>query len=104
VKPTHAGYFYAPLSESDPQVAQTIQGELARQQQQIELIASENLVSRAVLEAQGSIFTNKTVEGYVGRRYHGGAEYADAIVRQRATTFRQSGEPGSISRLSQTRR
>lgn len=79
MKPTHAGYFYAPLSESDPQVAQTIQGELARQQQQIELIASENLVSRAVLEAQGSIFTNKTVEGYVGRRYHGGAEYADAI-------------------------
>jgi glycine hydroxymethyltransferase len=79
VKPTHAGYFYAPLSESDPQVAQAIQGELARQQQQIELIASENLVSRAVLEAQGSIFTNKTVEGYAGRRYHGGADYADAI-------------------------
>jgi glycine hydroxymethyltransferase len=79
VKPTHAGYFHTPLSESDPQVAQAIQGELARQQQQIELIASENLVSRGVLEAQGSIFTNKTVEGYAGRRYHGGADYADAI-------------------------
>lgn len=75
----HPGYFSAPLSESDPQVAQAVQGELARQQQQIELIASENLVSRAVLEAQGSIFTNKTVEGYVGRRYHGGADYADSI-------------------------
>jgi glycine hydroxymethyltransferase len=79
VRPAHTGYFSAPLSESDPQVAQAVQGELARQQQQIELIASENLVSRAVLEAQGSIFTNKTVEGYVGRRYHSGAEYADAI-------------------------
>ncbi len=79
MKPVNTGHFWAPLSESDPQVAQAVQGELARQQQQIELIASENLVSRAVLEAQGSIFTNKTVEGYVGRRYHGGAEYADAI-------------------------
>lgn len=79
MKSAHAGHFSAPLSESDPQVAQAVQGELTRQQQQIELIASENLVSRAVLEAQGSIFTNKTVEGYVGRRYHGGAEYADAI-------------------------
>ncbi len=79
MKATYVGHFSAPLSESDPQVAQVIQGELARQQQQIELIASENLVSRAVLEAQGSIFTNKTVEGYVGRRYHGGADYADAI-------------------------
>ena len=79
MKSARAGHFLAALSESDPQVAQAVQGELARQQQQIELIASENLVSRAVLEAQGSIFTNKTVEGYVGRRYHGGAEYADAI-------------------------
>lgn len=79
MKQVHAGYFSASLAESDPQVAQAVQGELARQQQQIELIASENLVSRAVLEAQGSIFTNKTVEGYVGRRYHGGADYADAI-------------------------
>jgi glycine hydroxymethyltransferase len=79
VNRVHAGHFSAPLRESDPQVAQAVQGELARQQQQIELIASENLVSRAVLEAQGSIFTNKTVEGYVSRRYHGGADYADAI-------------------------
>ena len=56
-----------------------MRGELARQRNQIELIASENLVSNAVLEAQGSILTNKTVEGYPGRRYYGGVEYADRV-------------------------
>lgn len=75
----HPAYFTAPLVEADPQVAQAVNGELRRQQDQIELIASENLVSRAVLEAQGSILTNKTVEGYIGQRYHGGADYADAL-------------------------
>ncbi|MDX1489365.1 MAG: serine hydroxymethyltransferase, partial [Acidiferrobacterales bacterium] len=75
----HSGYFSSSLAEADPQVARAIVDELRRQQDQIELIASENLVSRAVLEAQGSVFTNKTVEGYVGRRYHGGADYADQI-------------------------
>ena len=71
--------FVSPLAEADPEVAEAIQGELHRQQDQIELIASENLVSRAVLEAQGSILTNKTVEGLPGRRYYGGAEFADKI-------------------------
>lgn len=79
MKGPHPGYFSASLGNADPQVAQAVAGELHRQQDQIELIASENLVSRAVLEAQGSILTNKTVEGYIGRRYHGGAEFADAL-------------------------
>lgn len=79
MKEPHSGYFSSSLAEADPQIARAVAGELHRQQDQIELIASENLVSRAVLEAQGSAFTNKTVEGYVGRRYHGGADYADQI-------------------------
>ncbi len=79
MKEPHPGYFISSLTEADPQIARAIAGELRRQQDQIELIASENLVSRAVLEAQGSVFTNKTVEGYVARRYHGGADYADQI-------------------------
>ena len=74
-----AGYFTAPLAESDPDLAGMIGRELARQRDQIELIASENIVSRAVLEAQGSVLTNKTVEGYPGNRYHGGADLADEI-------------------------
>ncbi len=77
----HAGYFTASLEDSDPPVAAAIAGELNRQRQQIELIASENIVSRAVLEAQGSVLTNKTVEGYPGRRYHGGAANVDVIER-----------------------
>ncbi|MFQ6022764.1 MAG: serine hydroxymethyltransferase [Acidiferrobacterales bacterium] len=77
----HPGYFTTALADADPQVANAVTDELRRQQDQIELIASENLVSRAVLEAQGSILTNKTVEGYIGRRYHGGATYADALEK-----------------------
>jgi glycine hydroxymethyltransferase len=77
----HSGYFAAPLSESDPELAGLIGRELTRQRDQVELIASENIVSRAVLEAQGSVLTNKTVEGYPGRRYHGGTELADGIER-----------------------
>lgn len=69
--------FAASLSEEDPQVYLTIQGELKRQQNQIELIASENFVSRAVLEAQGSVLTNKYAEGYPGKRYYGGCEWVD---------------------------
>jgi glycine hydroxymethyltransferase len=76
----HAGYFTAGL-EADPELAAAIGGELRRQQEQIELIASENLVSRCVLEAQGSILTNKTVEGLPGGRYYGGAAYADVVER-----------------------
>ena len=77
----HAGYFSTGLGAADPEISQAIDDELTRQRDQIELIASENLVSRAVLEAQGSILTNKTVEGYPGRRYYGGAEYVDRIER-----------------------
>ena len=77
----HPGYFTDGLSQADPELDGMVRGEAARQQDQIELIASENIVSRAVLEAQGSVLTNKTVEGYAGRRYHGGAEFADAIER-----------------------
>ena len=72
-------FFHASLSDTDAELAAIIDGELHRQADQIELIASENLVSRAVLEAQGSVFTNKTVEGYPGRRYFGGTEWADAL-------------------------
>lgn len=71
------------LAQTDPQIAEAIKRELRRQQDQIELIASENIVSMAVLEAQGSIMTNKYAEGYVGRRYYGGCEYVD-IVEQLA--------------------
>ncbi|MGQ0676172.1 MAG: serine hydroxymethyltransferase [Rhodospirillales bacterium] len=74
-----AGRFTETLEQADPEVAEAIAGELHRQQDQIELIASENLVSRAVLEAQGSVLTNKTVEGLPGKRYYGGAEFADRI-------------------------
>ncbi|KQT83516.1 serine hydroxymethyltransferase [Aurantimonas sp. Leaf443] len=72
------GYFSVGL-EGDPALAAAISGELARQRDGIELIASENLVSRRVLAAQGSVLTNKTVEGLPYRRYYGGADYADAI-------------------------
>jgi len=76
-----------PLSEADPEVAQAIRLELERQQTFIELIASENFASEAVLEATGSVFTNKYAEGYPGRRYYGGCEHADTIenlARERA--------------------
>jgi len=67
-----------PLS-SDPELEAAIGGELERQRDQIELIASENIVSPAVLAAQGSVLTNKTVEGLPGARYYGGAEFADRV-------------------------
>jgi glycine hydroxymethyltransferase len=70
-------FFSASLAESDPEIAAAIGRELQRQRDQIELIASENIVSRAVLEAQGSVLTNKYAEGYPGRRYYGGCEYVD---------------------------
>jgi glycine hydroxymethyltransferase len=72
-----ARFFSAPLAEADPEIAEAVARELARQQDGIELIASENLVSRAVLEAQGSVLTNKYAEGYPGRRYYGGCEFVD---------------------------
>ncbi len=70
-------FFSAPLAETDPDLFAAIGQELGRQQDGIELIASENIVSRAVLEAQGSVLTNKYAEGYSGRRYYGGCEYVD---------------------------
>jgi len=76
-KPASNAFFSASLSESDPAIQAVIGRELNRQQTQIELIASENIVSRAVMEAQGSILTNKYAEGYPGRRYYGGCEYVD---------------------------
>ncbi len=74
---TSAGFFTAGLAEADPELLKSITGELKRQQDQIELIASENIVSKAVLEAQGSVLTNKYAEGYPGKRYYGGCEYVD---------------------------
>lgn len=65
------------LNQIDPEIAEAIRLELHRQQDQIELIASENIVSSAVLAAQGSIMTNKYAEGYPARRYYGGCEYVD---------------------------
>ncbi len=70
-------FFNASLADSDPDLAKIVDRELERQQNQIELIASENIVSRAVLEAQGSVLTNKYAEGYPGRRYYGGCEVVD---------------------------
>lgn len=72
-------FFAESLSEKDGDVFASIERELARQQDQIELIASENIVSRAVLEAQGSVLTNKYAEGYPGKRYYGGCEFVDEV-------------------------
>ena len=69
----------APLAASDPEIAQQIQNEIKRQHEGLEMIASENFVSRAVLEAAGTVFTNKYAEGYPGKRYYGGCEYADIV-------------------------
>ena len=77
-RPTDA-FFSAGLAQADPEIARVIGQELDRQQNQIELIASENIVSKAVLEAQGSILTNKYAEGYPGKRYYGGCEFVDVI-------------------------
>jgi glycine hydroxymethyltransferase len=82
-------FFASDLAETDPDVADILGAELARQQDQVELIASENIVSRAVLEAQGSVLTNKYAEGYPGARYYGGCEVVDraellAIERAKA--------------------
>jgi len=73
------GFFTSGLSEIDPAIEDAIRLELDRQREKIELIASENIVSKAVLEAQGSVLTNKYAEGYPGRRYYGGCEYVDIV-------------------------
>lgn len=75
--PLFPHFFSASVAETDPEIARAIQDELGRQQSEIELIASENIVSQAVLEAQGSVLTNKYAEGYPGKRYYGGCQYVD---------------------------
>jgi glycine hydroxymethyltransferase len=70
-------FFNSGVAQTDPELAKAIGDEFKRQQEKIELIASENIVSKAVLEAQGSVLTNKYAEGYSGRRYYGGCEYVD---------------------------
>ncbi|MEN9713359.1 MAG: hypothetical protein RLZZ164_23, partial [Actinomycetota bacterium] len=79
--------FNSPLSETDPEIAAVLQAELDRQRGFLEMIASENFVSRGVLEAQGSVLTNKYAEGYPGKRYYGGCEAVDVaedLARDRA--------------------
>ena len=78
---SHDRFFSASIAESDPELARAITDELGRQQDGIELIASENIVSAAVLEAQGSVLTNKYAEGYPGRRYYGGCGFVDVAER-----------------------
>jgi glycine hydroxymethyltransferase len=79
--PATSRFFEDGARDRDPEVFASIKRELARQQHEIELIASENIVSRAVLEAQGSVLTNKYAEGYPGKRYYGGCEYVDEVER-----------------------
>src|ERR1700724_2316449 len=74
-----AAKMYRPLYEADPQIAAAIDNEPRRQHEGLELIASENFVSEAVLEAAGSVFTNKYAEGYPGKRYYGGCEFTDVV-------------------------
>ena len=73
------GFWNDDLAHADPEIAAAVAKELARQRDKIELIASENIASRAVLEAAGSVFTNKYAEGYPGKRYYGGCDYADMV-------------------------
>src|ERR1700730_15560611 len=80
-KTADEGLFSASLAASDPEIADVIALELGRQRDEIELIASENIVSRAVLEAQGSVLTNKYAEGLPGKRYYGGCQYVDIAER-----------------------
>src|ERR1700751_700074 len=87
---TDEDLFSATLAKSDPEIAEAIKLELGRQRDDIELIASENIVSRAVLEAQGSVLTNKYAEGLPGKRYYGGCQFVDiaeTLAIERATRF-----------------
>ena len=72
-----SAFFSKSLAEADPDIFASVSRELDRQQNQVELIASENIVSRAVIEAMGTVLTNKYAEGYPGRRYYGGCEFVD---------------------------
>ncbi|WP_027134316.1 serine hydroxymethyltransferase [Geminicoccus roseus] len=88
-KARHDGFFTTGLQDADPDLFAAIKDELHRQQDQIELIASENIVSQAVLDAQGSVFTNKYAEGYPGKRYYGGCEFADVAEQLAIDRVRQ---------------
>ncbi len=79
MKTSTSSNMYRPLHEADPQIAAAIDNETCRQHEGLELIASENFVSEAILEATGSVFTNKYAEGYPGKRYYGGCEYTDVV-------------------------
>ena len=105
---TPGGFFTAGLAETDPEIAGWIGKELGRQRDKIELIASENICSKAVLEAAGSILTNKYAEGYPGKRYYGGCEYVDeieTIAIERAKKLFGAGfanvQPNSGSQMNQ---
>jgi glycine hydroxymethyltransferase len=105
----HADFFRAGVNEADPELFDSIERELGRQRDQIELIASENIVSKAVLEAQGSVLTNKYAEGYPGRRYYGGCEFVDiaeTLAIERAKTLFDCGfanvQPHSGAQANQT--
>ena len=76
---TTESFFSVGVAQADPAVNAAMDHELQRQREQIELIASENIVSKAVLEAQGSVLTNKYAEGYPGKRYYGGCEHVDVV-------------------------
>ncbi|WCR11838.1 serine hydroxymethyltransferase [Paracoccus stylophorae] len=102
------GFFTESLSSRDPDIADAITKELGRQRDEIELIASENIVSRAVLEAQGSVLTNKYAEGYPGKRYYGGCQYVDVVEElaiERAKQLFDCGfanvQPNSGSQMNQ---
>ena len=90
-------FFAASLKDADPEIAEAVKLELGRQQHEIELIASENIVSKAVLEAQGSVLTNKYAEGYPGRRYYGGCQYVDIAenlaIDRGSSAFSTAGSP-----------
>jgi len=101
-------FFAEPLVDRDPELAAAIADELGRQRHEIELIASENIVSRAVLEAQGSVLTNKYAEGYPGRRYYGGCQFVDVaetLAIERACRLFDAGfanvQPNSGSQANQ---
>ena len=106
--PLFPRFFTDSVADTDPEIAEAIRLELGRQQDEIELIASENIVSRAVLEAQGSVLTNKYAEGYPGKRYYGGCQYVDIaenLAIERAKQLFGSGfanvQPNSGSQANQ---
>ena len=117
--PTQTVPMWRTLAETDPEIAAAVRNELHRQNSGLELIASENSVSRAVLEAAGTVFTNKYAEGYPGRRYYGGCEFVgrrrdrrhhprESAVRrgpcERAAAFRGAGQHGRVLHAPQAGR